>query len=181
MELTHWEYCFYQHTCHLGDRVRKATNPFTGEPVEFPIDDGLTAGECDDVRRVFEKFEVQGPEPHGEGYALYLPENESVRFRGGPDIDDPDGVPLVGFSVEIVVKNLSDDVLALVLDVARQGNLAFVSSTGESSALVNASNDPRIQKRWPNAGVIGTNNALRSWLESNIDRRRLHVPEGDCN
>jgi len=83
MKLGHWEYSFVLHTCRLGDRVRKATNPFTGDPVEFPIDDGLSVAERNGMRAVFASYGVHEPEADSEGYALYLPASASVRFRGG--------------------------------------------------------------------------------------------------
>lgn len=174
MKLGHWEYSFILHTCRLGDRVGKATNPFTGDPVEFPIDDGLSVAERKDVRAVFACFGVEGPEAGFEGYALYLPASGSVRFRGGDlEQDEP---PLTSFSVELVAQNVADEVLRLVLDVARQGNLAFMSSTGERVCLAKESRDLRIKQRWPDAGLILTTNALRSWLENQIGGRKVHVP-----
>lgn len=62
------------HTCNLGDTARTGTNPFTGEPVEFPMDDGLTHEEMDAPQDVFEENGIDGPEPDGEGYAVFGPE-----------------------------------------------------------------------------------------------------------
>jgi hypothetical protein len=175
MKLRHWEYSFILATCNLVDRVRMAANPFTGGPIEFPIDDGLTVAERDGIRRVFARYGVQGPEADGEGYALYLPENGSVRFRGGPDLEDSGPRSHTGFAVEIVVKDLIDNLLTFVLDVARQGNLAFMSSTGRHVRLVQESNDPKIKKRWPKAAMMPTTDALRTWLQNQIGGREVHL------
>ena len=164
-------YGFFLHTCHLSDRVRKGINPSTGEPVEFPIDDGLTDVERNAVRRVFAKFGVEGPEPEFEGYALYIPGNGSVRFRGGEFEDDE--MPIKGLDVEISVKKLSDDILRLVFEVARQGNLAFMSSIGDQVGLPSKSSGARSKKRWPEATIIESTDSLRSWLENQIGSRKV--------
>jgi hypothetical protein len=177
MKRNHSEFSFVLHACRLGDRIRKATNPFTGELIVAPIDEGLTPAERKAILRVFRKYNVEGPEPEFEGYAFYLLGNGSVRFRGFADIEDTELHPVTSLAVEIVVKQLADDVLTFVLDVARQGNLAFMSSTADHVGLVNESDDPRIQKRWPDARTIATIEDLRSWLEVDIGGRRVHVPE----
>ena len=101
------EFTFCMHTCRPGDRVRKGKNPFTGAIVEFPIDDGLSISEREALCALFDKYAVEGPEPDFEGYALYLPENGSVRLQGFPDLQVAPGKPAIGLSVEIVVTKLS--------------------------------------------------------------------------
>ena len=174
-----WEYTFCLHTCRLGDRIREATNPFTGERIRIHIDDGLTSAELAAVRKHFDAYGVQGPEPEGEGYALYLPSNGSVRFRGGPDLDDTVSCALTGYAVEIVVSELSDDVLGFVHDVARHGNMAFMSSIGDEVCLVNEPISPKLKQRWPNAHMILTIRELRAWLENRIEGRMVYVPSDD--
>ncbi|MEZ6047849.1 MAG: hypothetical protein R3C11_20195 [Planctomycetaceae bacterium] len=114
--LTHWEYSFGLHTCNLGDTVREGVNPFTGERVGFPIDNGLTEVEMDTVQEVFERYSIIGPEPDGEGYAVYGKAGESIRFRGG---ELHGKYPLVGLSVEITtVLEVTEEVAGIVLEVA---------------------------------------------------------------
>lgn len=174
MELRHTAYSFILYSCRLGDRVRKGENPFTGESIEFPIDDGLNAADRAAVGRVFAKHGVKGPEPEGEGYVLKLSDNGSIRFRGG-DLDDADDQGLPSLATEVVVEQLSDEVLNFLLEVARQGNLAFMSPTGDCVRLVQPSADPRVKKRWPDAAVIGTAGELRLWLEKDIGGRKVLV------
>jgi len=50
--LTH--YSFVLLTCNLGSTTHSGTNPFTGEAVEFPIDDGLTEDEIEALQETFE-------------------------------------------------------------------------------------------------------------------------------
>lgn len=169
------EYSFTLYTRRLGERVRKTTNPFTGEPAESPIDLGMTAEERDAVRRVFHVYGIEGQEPDGEGYARYIAGNGSIRFRGNLEMADSSPWPTTSLGVEIVVMRLSDDVLVPVLDVARKGNLAFMSSWNEGVSLVEESDDPRIKRCWPGAGLIQSVEELRGWLESKVDSRA--VPE----
>lgn len=172
------EFTFCMHTCRLGNRMRKGTNPFTGAAVEFPIDDGLSMGERSALRAVFDTYGVEGPEPEFEGYALYLPGNGSVRLRGFPDLADA-AAPAIGLSVEIVVEALSNDVLAFVLEVAREGNLALMSSTGKSVRLVTESKDPRVRMRWLDAALIATVADLRVWLEADVGSREVRSAVDD--
>lgn len=166
------EYEFNLHTCNLSDRTRPAIHPITRARLDIPVDEGLTPTERQALRATFDEYGITGQEPHGEGYAWYLPENGSVRLRAGPDLEATDK-RLPGFAVEITVNRLTDGVLAFVLKVARQGNLALMSFTGDRVRLVKPLNDPRIKKRWPDAGVITTVDELRSWFEKEIGGRTI--------
>lgn len=173
MKLRHWEYSFVLHTCRLGDRVRKGTNPFTGEPVEFPIDDGLSIADRNGIRKVFDRYGVEGPEADLKGYALYLHASGTVRFRAG-DLGRKEPA-LSSIPVEIVAQKLTEDVLGLVLEVARQGNQAFMSARGDRVLLTKEPSDPKIKRRWPDARVVETTAALRLWIENEIKGRKVLV------
>jgi hypothetical protein len=120
------EFSFYTHTCNFGNAVRTGTNPFTGEIMEFPVDDGMTEDEIDAVQDIFDDNGIEGPEPEYEGYAVYNDDGSSIRFRCH---DLGAGDPITGIPIEIVVSNLTDEVLAIIIDVARAGNLALTSVT----------------------------------------------------
>jgi hypothetical protein len=170
MELRNWEYSFYFHTRNLGTEVRKGTNPFTNEPVNFPIDDGLTKTERLAIAKVMTDHGFNGPERHGEGYALYLPEDQYIRIRGG---DLRGAETTTGFAVEIVVLELTDDVLEIMLQIARAGNLAFTSVTGEDVRLVDRPSDAMTLERWPDAKLIETTGELKTWLVDTIEGRQV--------
>jgi hypothetical protein len=170
MELHKLEYTFYFHTRNLGDTVRKGTNPFTGEPVEFPIDEGLSQSERDALTKVLAAHGFNGPEPDGEGYALYLPNDQSVRIRSG-EFDRTERIP--GFAVEIIVLELTDDILKIMLDVAQSGNLALTSVTGEDVRLVSRPDDDKALKRWPDARPLESTAELRTWLVDVIEGRQV--------
>lgn len=134
-----WFYSFYFHTRNLGKKVHRATDPFTGEARDIPIDDGLTASERKVLGSVLAKHGFKGPEPEGEGYALYLAEGQRVRVRDG---DLMGTEPITGFAVEVTVLELTDEVLGVLLDLAKSGNLAFTSETGDNVRIVSrAAND----------------------------------------
>jgi hypothetical protein len=173
LELTHWEYSFLLHTCNLGDAARTGRNPFTGEPVEFPIDDGLTDDEIDAIQDVFDENGIDGPEPDGQGYAVYGADGDCLRFRCN-DLDA--GEPISGIAAEAVVKELSDQILTVILDVARAGHLALTSSVGDCVRIPDRTPDAKLLKRWPDAQSLSSISELRQWFEDSIGGRQVHVP-----
>ncbi len=172
LKLTHWEYSFLLHTSNLGDNVRTATNPFTGETIESAIDNGLTQAEIDAVQDVFDQNGIDGPEPEGEGYAVYGSNGDHVRFRCR---DLNDGLPITEIVVEIVVSQLSDEILQLLLQLARAGNLLLMSSAGDCVQIVDNKPNRRLQTRWPDIQTMSSNVNLKAWLQEVIGGRKVHV------
>jgi hypothetical protein len=165
MTLTHLEYCFHLATCNLSHRTRTVTNPFTGKHLVWPVDDGFNAEQCSALRELTRSAGFSKSEIPGEGYELSLSTDESLRLR------DEIEIGRTGFAVEIVVRSLTDDLLDLVLSVARAGDCALTSVTGEDVTLVRASTSELVAERWPNAAVVGTRDDLRQWLEQVIGSR----------
>lgn len=170
MELTHWEYIIYLHTCNLGDKSPSGTNPFTGEPVEYAIDRGLVYSELEAVRDVFDSNEIRGPEPNSEGYAIYGSGGDSLRFRCH-SLDARETIK--GMTVEIVVRHLSTATLETVLDVARAGNLALTSCVGDRIRIVDREPNVAELARWPDAESISSVHELRGWIEDTIGGRKV--------
>ena len=173
LRLTHWEYSFHLHTCNLGESARTGTNPFTGQTVEVPIDEGLSDAEIDAIQAVFDENGIEGPEPAGEGYAVYGANSDSLRFRCN-DLDE--GEPISGIDVEVVVTSLSDKVLATILEVARAGNLAMTSSLGDCVRIIDRVPDRSLLERWPDAQTLSSATQLRQWLQGIIGGDQVHVP-----
>src|SRR5579872_1550470 len=111
MKARHWEYTFHMYTRNLGDGVRHVKRPFTDEPVEVPIDPGLTGAEWDAVHDILRQDGFEGPLPEGEGYGLFMPDGQRVGIRFNP----------TGLAVEIVVLELSDGMLNTLIQIARAG------------------------------------------------------------
>jgi hypothetical protein len=172
LDLTHWGYSFLLHTCNLGSQTRTSTNPFTGETVESTMDAGLTDDEINALQDVFDENGIDGPEPEGEGYAAYRAEGESLRFRCN-DLDE--GEPIDGIAAEVVVKQLSDELLTIILDVARAGNLVLTSSVGDCVRVPIRDPDHKLLQRWPDAVAVSSIAELRQWLQESIGGRKLHV------
>ena len=163
---TYLEYSFGLATCNLGDRTRTFPNPFTGETITVPVDDGLSASECTALRTVIHATGFKKSAVSGEGFELRLSQDESVRLR------DEIEIGVAGFSVELVVVSLSNVVLDLLLSIARAGNLAFTSSTGGHVCLVTPATT-RVAARWPDAVTIKTRDDVQHWLEGVIRGRRV--------
>ncbi|MEX2171110.1 MAG: hypothetical protein WD851_17455 [Pirellulales bacterium] len=164
MELIHWLYSFGLNTCNFGDRFRLGINPFTGEEVRFPIDDGLSGHQIRSVKSVFALHGIRGPEPECEGYAFYGVDGESVRFRGSDFEKDS----VVSMAVEITVKKLVDEIVSIVFDVAKAGGFALSSDAGDSVRILDRELDATILARWPDAQLIRSVRELRIWIEQVI-------------
>lgn len=169
-KLTHWLFSFGLHTCNVGDAERVGTDPFTGASVSFPIDDGLTDDEIENLHDTFDEYGIDGPEPDGEGYAVYGSDGERLRFR----CDDLDGgEPITDIAAELTVKRLSDEMLLIILNVARTGNLALTSTVGDNVRIVDRAPGEDLLARWPDAESVSSAAELRAWLEDTIGGRQV--------
>ncbi len=173
LQLTHWEFSFQFHTSNLTEATRTQINPFTGEPIAIPIDNGLTEDETRRMLQVFEENGINGPEADGEGYAVYGSKGDSIRFRCS-NLDD--SIPVKAIACEVVVRELSDEVLAIIVDVARAGNMVLTSCTGDCARVVGRSLDAKVLTRWPDAEPLSSVDELRAWLQGTIGGRKAHVP-----
>lgn len=160
--MEHREFTFHLASCRLGDRRREVTEPFTGEKVSIPIDDGLTADENSALHKILAREGFVESDVPGEGYLLSLSATESLRLRSD---FAPGGC---GIAAEIVVRKLTDQVVELLLEFICTGRLALMSSTGGDVRLPNVSLDPKVRRRWPDAPVIHFAADIRTWLEKVI-------------
>jgi hypothetical protein len=152
------------HTCNLGTKVRKGANPFTGEPLEFPIDDGLTAAEREAVRRLL--AEVRAGDPDPESYCrVVLPEGSVVNVGIG-SLNNPD-LPCIAFALECSSVNL--EVASFIHALASKGNMSIGSAVDPKVvALPLREQRERVVRRWPNALVVTLPGQLEAWLHQNI-------------
>ncbi len=168
---THLEYSFVLQSSHLGDKSRKATNPFSGTPVEFPADDELTT---DELAAIEEALESAGfDDPGQDGYVLSGEHGDYVRF-GFPDLGEEPTV--VSVEAELVVRNLTDSVLRLVFQVVRAGNLVLMSPVGNIVRTVGPPLTPLIRERWPDVKQLRSADELRGWFEIELTPRKVSVP-----
>ena len=168
----HREYSFLTHTLNFGDKARTGTNPATGETVVFPIDNGLTDDEVEAVQDLFDDNGIDGPEPDCEGYSIYGDDGSYLRFRCH-DLDA--GEPVIGIPIELVTPALTDEILTIILDATRVGNLALTSGIGKAVRLTSGPPSPAQLKRWPDAATITSIIELRHWLINVIGSREVTV------
>jgi hypothetical protein len=153
------------HTCNLGTAVRTGRNPFTGQLVEFPIDDGLTPAEKAAVIKLL--TEVRATPADEEGW-------RTVFLRDGSKINVSLGVlfesdhPCVGCKVEF--DPYSSIAVSFIFTLAQIGNMSVGSSIDPNVvALVRPLPTERVAKRWPNATITTNPEQLEAWLRKCID------------
>lgn len=153
------------HTCNLGNAVRKGTNPFTGELVEFPIDDGLSDSERMAVQRLLSKFHAIGPDPDGY-YRIIFSDETSINVGAGA----LDGTsPCIGIALEIEGP-ANSDVVRFARRLALEGNMAVGSAIDpDIVALVARSEDPRIRERWPEAPILTNDDDFIKWVTEQLE------------
>lgn len=153
------------HTCNLGDAVRKGTNPFTGEPVEFPIDDGLSDSERMAVKQLLSEFHAIGPDPDGY-YQIVFSNDTSINVGAGA-LDG--ATPCIGIAMEIEGP-ASQDVVRFARRLALEGNMAVSSAIDpDIVALVARSDDPRICERWPDAPILTNDDDFIKWVAEQLE------------
>lgn len=167
MKLTHLEFSFYLTTCNLSSRTQTVTNPFTGQPHIFFVDDGLTADECSALRAAMSAAGFEKSEIPGEGYVYRMFPDNSLRLLGEIDVGR------TGFAVELVIRRLTNEPLDLLLAIARAGNFAFTDVTGNHVHLLAPSATKLVAERWPGAPLVRSSEDLRIWLEKVIGARAV--------
>jgi hypothetical protein len=163
------EYTLGLYTLNLGDRVRKATNPFTGEPMEFYIDDGMTKAEVASVKRILEEMGATRADDSGYRY-FSLPNGTRVGV-GGFARDLASGIQSI--PVEFVVRGeFSTPEASLVLSIVPAGNL-FIGSSADPHLVATASqvSDQRFHQRHKHSSIATDANALASWVKQKIGSR----------
>ena len=160
------EYSFNLHTANLGEKYREGKNPFTGEVIRFPIDLGLTDLEKATLKRIFRENGINGPEDDGEGYAGYFEHNQSIRFRCNLNNDEP----INGIAVEVIVKELSETILSIIIELSKQSKLVLTSSIGDCVSMFSQPDNRHIE-RWGHIQIIETASDLAVWLNNEIGSR----------
>lgn len=157
-----WEYSFQTESRNFGQKKQREKL--------VDIAEELTEEEIEAIREVFENHGIEGPEPEFEGYAVYGPKKERLRFRIY-DLDDHE--PIAGFSVEIAVRELTDETLQVIWDVAKAGNLALTNSVGRSVRILETKPTAKLLKRWPSVRSILSLSELKDWLINEIEGRQV--------
>jgi hypothetical protein len=151
------------HTCNLGGTSRIGENPFTGEPVEFHIDKGLTEAERESVRKLLLDMQASCPDP--DRYRkIHCKDGGIVSICIGT-LEDPD--PCVAFAVEF--ECVTADIGIFVFNVTRLGNMSVGSTIKPDVVLLTKPpQNELVAKRWPKAAVAKTPKHLESWIKKRI-------------
>jgi len=163
----------FYHTCNLGKKKKKVTNPFTRELVDVFADDGLTAAERAAVTKLLADSKATGPDEQG----CYI-----VNFGDGGAaevfVDNLDGtVTCDGCMVSI--RGLTSKLVNFILDLARVGNMVMTPVMAESvSVVTSAEQQLMIKTRWPDAVIVESAAELQTLLHKGVSawkKYRDHV------
>ncbi len=151
------------YSLNLSDRVREMQNPFTGEIIHAPLDDGFTKQEQLKIER--RMIELGDNQVDDDGFrAINLSSGQTVRFR---DFGFPGIHPLTAIAVEYegVDAELCELLFALIDE-------AFGSvRVGVSHVAVPNDRSLKVaQQRWSLVSMVKDSSSLRSWLEANKDK-----------
>jgi hypothetical protein len=162
------QYAFELQTLNLGEQVRKATG------VKFNVADGMSEDELDAVNRLLDDLSASPVD--GDGYrTLALSNGTQVKIGGflveGFVEDSVEGVQRL--PMEFSVKGeLTTAEAALVLQIAKAGNLFVASPTDPEKVATTAKVDERrFYKLHRQASITADENALAEWLRQNVAPR----------
>jgi hypothetical protein len=159
-------YLFELHTLNLGEQVRKGQ-------VKFNVDNGMTEDELDAVNHVLDELGASPVDDHGYR-ELSMSNGSRVRIGGflteGFLEDSVEGVHVlpVEFSVEDA---FSATEAAVVLRIARAGNLYFGSSDPDRVASPAEVKDRRFHRSHKQVSITPDENSLADWIRQNVPSR----------
>jgi hypothetical protein len=162
------QYTFELQTLNLGAQVRKAGG------VKFDVNDGMSEDELDAVNHALD--ELSASPVDADGYrALALSNGTQVKIGGflveGFIEDSVEGVH--SLPMEFSVKDSFSPVeAALVLQLAKAGNLFVASPTDPEKVATTAKVDERRFYKFHRQATITTDDkALAAWIRQNIAPR----------
>lgn len=151
------------HASHLGDQAREATNPFTGEKLRVPSDEGLSAAEREAVLELLSRNAATDPDPDGY-YYVQLADDCRIGI-GAPTLSSQRPCVGIGFECD----RLTDTAIQFLFELSRAGNLSIGSSSDPDHVAFTAQPNDRQAKRWPAAAVLEDPAQLAAWLQASGD------------
>jgi hypothetical protein len=153
----------HYHTCNLGEKKKKVTNPFTRQTMDVFADDGLTADECAAVSKLLANAKAKGPDQLG----CWV-----VKFRdgGGAEVflDNLDGSGTCEGCM-VSISGITPNLVNFIYDLARVGNMVMTPVIEESvSVVTSAEQQKKIKARWPDAVVVGSADGLQVLLDKGV-------------
>lgn len=158
-------YTFELQTLNLGDQLRK------GGGVKLNVNDGMTEDELDAVNKLLDDLSASFVDGDGNRM-LALPNGTQVKIGGflveGFIEDSVEGVHSLpmDFSVK---EDFSTAEAALVLQIAKAGNLFVASPTDPEKVATTAKVDERrFYKLHRQASITADETALAEWIRQNV-------------
>lgn len=161
-------YAFELQTLNLGDQVRK------GGGVKLNVNDGMSEDDLDAVNKVLDDLGASLVDADGNR-VLTLSNGTQVKIGGflveGFIEDSVEGVH--SLPMELSVKEAFSAVeAALVLKMAKAGNLFIASPTDPEKVATTAKVDERrFYKLHRQAAITADENALAEWIRQNVAPR----------
>jgi hypothetical protein len=157
------------HTCNLGTRKKRVTNPFTRAPMTTFDDPGLTADERTAIATLLKRLKAVGPNEFGF-YGLVFPD-------GGEADLCADGLrtggKIAGCSVE--TRTLTADVAGFLFRLSRVGNMILLAVAEGSRPLVTSTAQrDRVVFRFPDVKVIRSPAAMEKELRPGFEAWRRY-------
>lgn len=159
-------YAFELRTLNLSDKVRRGQ-------IEFNIDNGMTEGELESVRKVLDQLGASRVD--ADGYReLSMSNGSRVRIGGflveGFLEDSVEGVHSLPVELS-VTGEFSTVEAALVLQIAAAGNLFVAGSDPDRVATTARVTDRRFLKLHKQVSITPDATALAEWVRQNIAAR----------
>ena len=164
------EYSICALTRNLGDEISETTNPFTGEVIKSYIDKGLTSEERLALEELFDEVGLEMSDSEPGSYERGWGSQVCLTIR---DLYLDKEYPVRNFTLEVITDELTSDILSILMNIAKSGNLAFASCAGEDPCVVESSATDDEKSRWGEISVIIDNGALAGWLNNTLGFREV--------
>jgi hypothetical protein len=151
-------------TCNLTDKTKEAVDPFTGDTIQIPTGEHVTAAERSALIELLAAAGASEPDKSGI-YHPRLSDGSSAEVYFSNLASDPD----FGGGI-IVLRGLSPEQTRFIFSLADLGNLAiYPGSQGAVAIVTSVANAQRVVSRWPDVVVAQTPEELHVILRKGFD------------
>jgi hypothetical protein len=143
------------HTCNLGTKTRHVTNPFTGESLTMPIDEGMEPEEIEAASAVMNLAGASDPDPDNYRTVWFTEGNWACVAL------DPIGAAIEG--------GVTLDIAEFIFRLATAGNMVVTSRIDpQVVAVLPGQQHSDLKDRWPNAAYIHSAAGLLEWIHNEL-------------
>ena len=145
------------HTCNLGTKARHVTNPFTGESLTMPIDEGMKPEEIEAASAVMDLAGASNPDP--DNYrTVWFTERTWACVALDP----------IGAAID-VEGGLTIDIAEFIFRLATAGNMLVTSRIDpQVAAVLPGQQHADLRDRWPNAAYVQSADGLLEWIRNEL-------------